>query len=91
MIFKPLLQGKKAASMFSKPAEVQERAKFSLGSVSICGSSDREARKLSEARLREGSDNVAFVLGATAAVLLRFGSPNKNITVRKKEEWKKAW
>ena len=35
---------------------------------------------------REGSDNVAFVLGATAAVLLRFGSPNKNITLRKKEE-----
>ena len=56
-----------------------------MGSVSICGSSDREARKLSEASGRE-SDNVAFVFGATAAVLLRFGSPNKNITVRKKKE-----
>ena len=66
--------------MFSKPAEVQGRAKFSLGSVFICGSSDREARSQ-----REGSDDVAFVLGATAAVLLGFGSPNKNIT-RKKEE-----
>ena len=71
--------------MFSKPAEVQERAKFSLGSVFICGSSDREARKFKRSQ-REGSDNVPFVLGATAAVLLRFGSPNKNITVRKKEE-----
>ena len=45
----------KAASMFSKPAEVQGRAKFSLGSVFICGSSDREARKLSEARGREAT------------------------------------
>ena len=76
----------KAASMFSKPAEVQGRAKFSLGSVFICGSRDREARKLSEARGREATIPVAFVLGATAAVLLRFGSPNKNITLRKKEE-----
>ena len=72
--------------MFSKPAEVQGRAKFSLGSVFICRSSDREARKFSEAGGSRGSDNVAFVLGATAAVLLRFGSPNKNITLRKKEE-----
>ena len=30
-----------AASTFSKPAEVQGKAKFSLGSVFICGSSDR--------------------------------------------------
>ena len=37
---------KKAASMFSKPAEVQGRAKFSLGSVFIRGLSDCEARKL---------------------------------------------
>ena len=51
---------KKAASIFSKPAEVQGRAKFSLGSVFIRGLSDREARKLSEARGRE-ADNVAFV------------------------------
>ena len=56
--------------MFSKPAEVQGRAKFSLGSQ----------------REPEGSDNLAFVFGATAAVLLRFGSPNKNITLRKNEE-----
>ena len=41
--------------MFSKPAEVKGRAKFSLGSVFICGSSDREARKLSEARGREAT------------------------------------
>ena len=41
--------------MFSKPAEVQGRAKFSFGSVFICGSSDREARKLSEARGREAT------------------------------------
>ena len=72
--------------MFSKPAEVQERAKFSLGSVFICGSSDRHGSEKVKRSQREGSDNVAFVLGATAAVLLRFGSPNKNITVRKKEE-----
>ena len=32
--------------MFSKPAEVQGRAKFSLGSVFICGSSDRGSEKL---------------------------------------------
>ena len=51
-----LLSLKKAASMFSKAANVQGRAaKFSLGSVFICGSSDREARKLSEARGREGT------------------------------------
>ena len=43
----------------------------------------RVKRPLSQ---REGSDNVAFVLGATAAVQLRFSSPNKNITLRKKEE-----
>ena len=41
--------------MFSKPAEVQGREKFSLGSVFVCGSSDREARKLSEAREREAT------------------------------------
>ena len=41
--------------MFSKPAEGQGRAKFSLGSVFISGSSDREARKLSEARGREAT------------------------------------
>ena len=68
-----------------KASRSSRKSTFSLGSVFICGSSDREARKLSEASLGEGSDNVAFVLGATAAVLLRFGSPNKNTTLRKKE------
>ena len=42
--------------MFSKPAEVKRRAKLSLGSVFICGPSDREARKLSEARGREATN-----------------------------------
>ena len=47
--------GEESGFYVSKPAEVQERAKFSLGSVSICGSSDREARKLSEARGRKAT------------------------------------
>ena len=49
-----------------------------------------DARERVKRSQRDGSDNVAFVLGATAAVLLRFGYPNKNINLRKKEEQKKA-
>ena len=56
--------------MFSKPAEVQRRAKFSLGSVFICGPSDREARKLSEARGR-GATNVERLPQCCCVLVLR--------------------
>ena len=78
-----LLILRKRLLYFQSQQKFKEEQSFPWGAcLFICGSSDREARRLSEARGGGGggSDNVAFVLGATAAVLLRFGSPNKNIT-----------
>ena len=56
----------------------------SLQSVFICGSSDRERKKLSRSgEAREWGERQRGVhLRATAAVLLHFGSPIKNIDLR---------
>ena len=78
-LFSPFL---KSGFYSFKTSRSLRQSKFSLASVFICGSRDHEARKLSEAR-EGGSDNVVLILGATAAVMLRYGSPKKNIALKK--------
>ena len=66
-----------------KASRSQGRAKVSLGSVFICESSDREARKLSQAR-EEGKRQCCVRLRSDCSRAAAFGFPNKNITLRKK-------
>ena len=78
-----LLILKKRLLCFQSQQKFKEEQSFPWGA---CLSAVRAMVKRVKRSQREGNDNVAFVLGATATVLLRFGSANKNIPLRTKEE-----
>ena len=79
-VFSP--HSKKSGSYVFKASRSSRKSKVFLGERVYLRVERSWSEKVKRSQ-REGSDNAAFVLGATAAVLLHFGSPNKNITLRK--------